>query len=44
MIPRLRRRLTLLVVGVVALVTLGIVLSIHLIDLKNIDATAATAL
>ena len=44
MIPRLQRRLTLLVVGVVALVTLGIVLSIHLINLRNIDATAAAAL
>ena len=44
MIPRLRRRLTLLVVGVVALVTLGIVLSIHLINLHNIDANAASAL
>ena len=39
MIAKLRRRLTLLVIGVMALVTLGIVLSIRLITLRNIDAT-----
>ena len=44
MIAKLRRRLTLLVIGVMALVTLGIVLSIRLITLRNIDATAAQAL
>ena len=44
MISRLRRRLTLLVIGVVALVTAGIVLSIHVIDLRNIDASARAAL
>ena len=44
MINSLRRRLTLLVIGVLALVTAGIVLSIRVIDLKNIDATAESAL
>ena len=44
MIKRLRRRLTLLVIGVLALVTVGIVLSIHVIDLRNIDASARAAL
>ncbi len=44
MIAKLRRRLTLLVIGVMVLVTLGIVLSIRLITLRNIDATAAQAL
>lgn len=44
MINRLRRRLTLLVVGVLALVTAGIVLSINVINLRNIDTAAASAL
>ena len=44
MIAKLRRRLTLLVIGVLALVTAGIVLSIHAIDLRNIDTAAASAL
>ena len=44
MITKLRRRLTLLVIGALALVTVGIVLSIHVIDLRNIDHTAAAAL
>ena len=44
MIKRLRRRLTLLVIGVLALVTVGIVLSSHAINLRSIDATARSAL
>ena len=44
MIKRLRRRLTLLVICVLALVTAGIVLSIHAIDLRNIDSSAHAAL
>ena len=44
MISTLRRRLTLLVIGVLALVTAGIVLSIHAINLRNIDNSARTAL
>ena len=44
MIKRLRRRLTLLVAAVLALVTVGIVLSIRVIDLRNIDTTARAAL
>ena len=44
MIAKLRRRLTLLVIAVLALVTAGIVLSIHLINLRSIDADAASAL
>ena len=44
MIKKLRRRLTLLVIGVLALVTAGIVLSINTINLRNIDAATASAL
>ena len=44
MIKRLRRRLTLLVIGVLVLVTAGIVLSVWAINLRNIDASAAAAL
>lgn len=44
MIRRLRRRLTLLVICVLALVTVGIVLSIRVINLRNIDASARAAL
>ena len=44
MIKRLRIRLTLLVIGVLALVTAGIVLSIRVINLRNIDTTARSAL
>ena len=44
MIKTLRRRLTLLVIGVLALVTAGIVLSIRVINLRNIDSTARAAL
>jgi len=44
MIKHLRRRLTLLVIGVLAVVTAGIVLSIRVINLRNIDATAMSAL
>ena len=44
MINKLRRRLTLLVIGILALVTAGIVLSIHMINLRNIDAAATSAL
>ncbi len=44
MITRLRRRLTLLVICALALVTVGIVLSIRVINLRNIDRSAAAAL
>lgn len=44
MIKTLRRRLTLLVVCVLALVTAGIVLSIRAINLRNIDSSARSAL
>ena len=44
MIDRLRRRLTLLVVAVLALITAGIVVSIHVINLRAIDAAADAAL
>ncbi len=44
MIKKLRRRLTLLVIGVLVLVTAGIVLSIGLINRRNIDAAATAAL
>ncbi len=44
MIGKLRRRLTLLVIGALALVTVGIVLSVHVINLRNIDRNAAAAL
>jgi len=44
MIKKLRRRLTLLVVGVLVLVTAGIVLSINVINLRNIDTAATSAL
>ncbi|MDO4867703.1 MAG: HAMP domain-containing sensor histidine kinase [Clostridia bacterium] len=44
MIKKLRRRLTLLVIGVLVLVTAGIVLSIGLINRHNIDAAATAAL
>ena len=44
MIRKLRRRMTLLVIGVLVLVTAGIVLSIGLINRHNIDAAAASAL
>lgn len=44
MIGKLRRRLTLLVIAVLALVTAGIVLSIHAINLRNIDSSAEAAL
>lgn len=44
MIPRLRRRLMLLVVGVLVLVTAGIVLSINAMNLRNISAEAESAL
>ncbi len=44
MIKKLRLRLTLLVIGVLILVTAGIVLSIHAIDLHNIDRTSKAAL
>lgn len=44
MIKTLRRRLTLLVVCVLALVTVGIVLSIRAINLRNIDSSARAAL
>jgi len=44
MIKTLRRRLTLLVVCVLAVVTAGIVLSIRAINLRNIDSSARAAL
>ena len=44
MIKKLRLRLTLLVVGVLVLVTAGIVLSIWAINLRNIDSSAKAAL
>ena len=44
MIKTLRRRLTLLVACVLAVVTVGIVLSIRAINLRNIDASARAAL
>lgn len=44
MIKTLRRRLTLLVVCVLALVTVGIVLSIRAVNLRNIDSSARAAL
>ncbi len=44
MIRKLRLRLTLLVIGVLMLVTAGIVLSIRGINLRNIDSTAKAAL
>ena len=44
MIGKLHRRLTLLVIGALALVTVGIVLSVHVINLRNIDRNAAAAL
>ena len=44
MIKKLRRRLTLLVIGVLVAVTAGIVLSINAVNLRNIDSAAATAL
>ena len=44
MIKTLRRRLTLLVACVLALVTVGIVLSIRAINLRNIDSSARAAL
>ena len=44
MINKLRIRLTVLVVAVLALVTAGIVLSIHTLNLRNIDAAATSAL
>ena len=44
MITKLRRRLTLLVIGVLILVTAGIVLSIDFANRRNIDAAASAAL
>jgi len=44
MIRTLRRRLTLLVVCVLAVVTAGIVLSIRAVNLRNIDSSARAAL
>jgi len=44
MISTLRRRLTLLVACVLAVVTVGIVLSIRAINLRNIDSSARAAL
>ena len=44
MIKTLRRRLTLLVACVLALVTAGIVLSIRAVNLRNIDSSARAAL
>ena len=44
MIKTLRRRLTLLVACVLALVTAGIVLAIHGVNLRNIDSSARAAL
>ena len=44
MIPRLRRRLMLLVVGVLVLVTAGIVLSINAMNYANITSEAKSAL
>lgn len=44
MIKTLRRRLTLLVICVLALVTAGIVLSIRAVNLRNIDSSARAAL
>ena len=44
MITKLRRRLTLLVIGVLILVTAGIVLSIDIVNRRNIDAAAEAAL
>ena len=44
MIKTLRRRLTLLVACVLALVTVGIVLSIRAVNLRNIDSSARAAL
>ena len=44
MITKLRRRLTLLVIAVLVLVTAGIVLSIDIINRRNIDSTAEAAL
>lgn len=44
MIKKLRLRLTLLVIGVLILVTAGIVLSIWAINLHNIDSSVKTAL
>ena len=40
MITKLRRRLTLLVIGVLVLVTAGIVLSIDVVNRRNIDSAA----
>ncbi|MBQ3425464.1 MAG: HAMP domain-containing histidine kinase [Clostridia bacterium] len=44
MIRRLERRLTLLVACVLVLVTAGIVLSVQVLNMKNIEATARSAL
>lgn len=44
MIKKLRRRLTLLVIGALVLVTAGIVLSIDIVNRRNIDSAAASAL
>ena len=44
MIARLRRRLTLLVIGVLVLVTAGIVLSVDYANRRNIASAAGTAL
>lgn len=44
MIKRLRRRLTLLVIGVLIVVTAGIVLSIDIVNRRNIDSSAEAAL
>ena len=44
MIKKLRRRLTLLVIGVLVVVTAGIVLSIDVINRRNIDSAATSAL
>ena len=44
MILRLRRRLTLLVIAVLVLVSGGIVLAIHMVNLHNIDVSAYQAL
>ena len=44
MITKLRRRLTLLVIGVLVLVTAGIVLSIDVVNRRNIDSAARAAL
>ena len=44
MIGKLRRRLTLLVIGVLVLVSAGIVLAIDTVNRRNIDASAQSAL